>query len=157
LGHPLPRDSKYANTYFCVVAGTSFVRGTSACFSFHNFDFAPVNNFVQKKSPGCGCVQAQLIRQIRIPPGKKLVSTSALTPALSSRRGRTIRRLIEKTCDRICRTAIRKTKRAQSLFLLLGEKVRMRAVVKPLFTSPEPKPVCAQRALFRRHHTTLSM
>ena len=57
----------------------------------------------------------------------KFALTTVLTPALSSRRGRIVRRLLEMSCDWIGRMVIRKIEIARGLFLLLGEKVRMRA------------------------------
>jgi len=49
---------------------------------------------------------------------KEFVSTSVLTPALSSRRGRIIRRFSENSRDWICRTVIRRTGNMRTLFLL---------------------------------------
>jgi hypothetical protein len=47
--------------------------------------------------------------------------TSALTPALSPRRGRIVRRSFENLYDWIGRTLIRKTRK---LFPLLGERIK---------------------------------
>jgi hypothetical protein len=46
--------------------------------------------------------------------------TSALTPALSPRRGRIVRRSFENLYDWIGRTLIRKTRNNRKLFPLLG-------------------------------------
>jgi hypothetical protein len=53
---------------------------------------------------------------LQIPNG----STSVLTPALSSRRGRIVRRPFEDLHTWICRTHIRKIKSVRQLFLLPG-------------------------------------
>ncbi len=50
--------------------------------------------------------------------------TSALTPTLSPRRGRIVRRSFENLCDWIGRTFIRKTRNKRKLFPLLGERIQ---------------------------------
>jgi hypothetical protein len=50
--------------------------------------------------------------------------TSALTPALSPRRGRIVRRSFKNLSDGIGRTLIRKTKNKRKLFPLLGERIK---------------------------------
>jgi hypothetical protein len=62
----------------------------------------PINKFVQQKR------------------GVTFVSMSVLTPALSSRRGGSIRRISENSRDWICQTTFRKTKNAPPSFLLPG-------------------------------------
>jgi hypothetical protein len=51
-----------------------------------------------------------------------------------------------KTCDWICRTVIRRTGNMRTLFLLPGEKVRLRAVVKP-FSACRSK-IISDRSVF---------
>ncbi len=67
-------------------------------------------------------------------------------------RRRIIRRLFENSRDWICRTVIRITRNAMQLFLLLGEKVRLRASVKTKFIPPivHPKMISGNRVPFRR-------
>jgi hypothetical protein len=60
--------------------------------------------------------------------------TSALTPALSPRRGGIIRRSFENLCDSIGRTLIRKTKTNRKPFPLLGERAGVRAGVNTHYT-----------------------
>jgi hypothetical protein len=67
-----------------------------------------------------GGVRCAASRPIGIPTGKKLVSTPVLTPALSSRRGRNVRRFSENSRDWICRTTFRKIRNVRLLFLLPG-------------------------------------
>ena len=50
--------------------------------------------------------------------------TSALAPALSTRRGRIVRRFFENLCDWIDRMFIRKAKNIPKLFPLLGERIK---------------------------------
>jgi len=59
--------------------------------------------------------------------------TSALTPALSPRRGRIIRRTFENLYDGIGRTLIRKTRNHQKAFPLLGERIKGEGGRKPSF------------------------
>jgi hypothetical protein len=63
--------------------------------------------------------------------------TSDLTPALSSKERENYIPPLENSRDWICRTPIRKTKTGQKLFLLLGEKARMRAGVKHQLHLPQ--------------------
>jgi hypothetical protein len=59
--------------------------------------------------------------------------TSALTPALSPRRGRIVRRSFENLYDWIGRTLIRKTGDDRTLFPLLGERIKGEGERKPSF------------------------
>jgi hypothetical protein len=70
---------------------------------------------------------------------KEFVSTSVLTLALSSRRGRIVRRLSENSRDWICRTVIRKTGNIRLLFLLPGGEGQVEGGCKTSF------PFCLSR------------
>ena len=59
--------------------------------------------------------------------------TSALTPALSPRRGRTVRRSLENLYDGIGRTLIGKPRNNRKLFPLLGERMKGEGGRKRLF------------------------
>src|SRR5208282_6367393 len=69
---------------------------------------------------------------IRISNGSRSTSPRPSPP----RRGRILRRSSKNSRDWICRPLIRKTKNDRRLFLLLGEKVGMRASVKHKSHSP---------------------
>ena len=82
--------------------------------------------------PGCSrrdylCYFSAGVHQIDEARWRKLNQTPALTPALSPRRGRTVRHLPEKSRDRVCRVITRRIKDMRLLSLFPGEKVRMRA------------------------------
>ena len=62
--------------------------------------------------------------------------------------GGIVRRHFENSCGWICRTAIRKIRNAQSLFLLPGEKVRMRA--SHLHAVPPAKSLTNRRFSFKK-------
>jgi hypothetical protein len=57
----------------------------------------------------------------------EISDASALTPALSPRRGRIVRRSFENLYDWIGRTPICKTRNNRKLFSLLGERIKVRA------------------------------
>jgi hypothetical protein len=57
--------------------------------------------------------------------------TTSLTPALSPRRGRILRRVLGNSCDGIDRTDLRKTEIMNAEILSPGERIQVRAGVKP--------------------------
>ncbi len=57
--------------------------------------------------------------------------TSSLTPALSPRRGRTVRRVFGNTCDWIGRRTFGKTENVTAEILSPGERTQVRADVPP--------------------------
>ena len=57
--------------------------------------------------------------------------TTSLTPALSPRRGRNVRRVLGNTSDWIGRTAIRRPENVIAEILSPGERTQVRAVVHP--------------------------
>ena len=59
---------------------------------------------------------------------------TSLTPALSPRRGRTVRRVFENTRDWIDRIVIRKPETVMAHLLSPGERIEVRAVIHHLST-----------------------
>ena len=103
----------------------------------YNFEFAPVKYYVEKNHTGCCCVPAHPARGQ--PESKRERSLFQRPP--SSRpspqgEGEPFAASVEKPAAGLVGRSIENAKTCQGGSFSPGEKAKMRAVVKPLFSSP---------------------
>ena len=106
----------------------------------YNFDFAPAKNFVEKNHPGRGVLAQPARGQSESQRERNCVQRHPSSRPSPQVEGETSAVSLKKRAAGLVGWSVENTKTCQGGPFSWGEKARMRAVIKPLFASPESEP-----------------